>query len=386
MIKRLLFTLALLLTLSVTSRAQISGAGNIGCSGTTVTGTAATSGTSNNTILASTLNVPAYGVLVQLDQTTTITGGAITFLISYDGGANYITVPVSQVLNPSTGAQLTNPYTLVASTNQSFFIVLGGSANLQVKLTTAITGSAIVTPFLTLICSPPTLGPLTLDANGNLLINIKAQGLAKVLVTPDALPANQSVNINQVAGVTPSTNNGTTDSGTRRVTISSDSTGQVKATNFPTTVDVNNGATSASTPRVTISNDSTGQIIPAPTTASGDAVSACNILSTASTNSTNCKGSAGNFYGFEIYNNTTTIYYLRLYNSSSAPTCSSATGFIRTIPIPPAGAAGQAGGAISNQIFPVNYTTGIGYCITGGSSSTDNTSAAAGVFGEIRYK
>lgn len=125
---------------------------------------------------------------------------------------------------------------------------------------------------------------------------------------------------------------------------------------------------------------------PAAVTASSQAVTACNILSAASTNSTSCKGSAGNLYGFEVYNTSTTVYYLRLYNASSAPTCSSGTGFIRTIPIPPASAAGQVGGIVSNQSIPVNFATGIGYCITGGSSSTDNTNAATGVFGEIRYK
>lgn len=125
---------------------------------------------------------------------------------------------------------------------------------------------------------------------------------------------------------------------------------------------------------------------PAPTTTTSIAVSACNILSAATTNSTNCKAAAGNFYGFEIFNTTTTTYYLRLYNSSTAPTCSSATGFIRSIPIPPASASGQVGGIVSNQIFPTNYATGISFCITGGSSSTDNTSAATGLFGEIRYE
>lgn len=123
-----------------------------------------------------------------------------------------------------------------------------------------------------------------------------------------------------------------------------------------------------------------------PDTVAGVAVSACNILSGASTNSTNCKNAAGNIYGYEIFNTTTTVYYLRLYNLSSAPTCSSATGFIRSIPIPPAASAGLVGGIVSNQTFGVQYSTGIGYCITGGSSSTDNTNAATGIFGEIRYK
>lgn len=134
------------------------------------------------------------------------------------------------------------------------------------------------------------------------------------------------------------------------------------------------------------SNTDIGNAAPEPSTNTTVAVSVCNILSAATTNSTSCKGSAGNFYGFELYNTTTTVYYLRFYNTATAPTCSSATGFIRSIPIPPAAAAGQVGGALSNQVFPVNYTTGIGYCITGGSSSTDNTNAAVGIFGEIRFK
>jgi len=124
---------------------------------------------------------------------------------------------------------------------------------------------------------------------------------------------------------------------------------------------------------------------PTPGATSATALSACNILSTASTNATSCKGSAGNLYGFDVYNTTTTVYYLRLYNTASAPTCSSATGFIRSIPVPPGAASGLVGGIVSNQTYPVNYSTGIGYCITGGSTSTDNTNAAAGVFGEIRY-
>jgi hypothetical protein len=129
-----------------------------------------------------------------------------------------------------------------------------------------------------------------------------------------------------------------------------------------------------------------GSVTPQPSTSSSDATSDCAIVSAASTNSTNCKGSAGNFYGYEIYNTTTTVYYLRLYNASGAPTCSSATGFIRSIPIPPAAAAGGVGGAVVYPVYAVNYSTGIAFCLTGGSSSTDNTNAAVGIFGVIKYK
>lgn len=112
----------------------------------------------------------------------------------------------------------------------------------------------------------------------------------------------------------------------------------------------------------------------------------CNILSAASTNATSCKATAGNLVGYDLFNTTTTVYYLRLYDAAAAPTCSSATGFIRSIPIPPAAAAGGVGGAISNMPVPVSFATGVGYCLTGGASSTDNTNAATGVFGELRIK
>lgn len=139
---------------------------------------------------------------------------------------------------------------------------------------------------------------------------------------------------------------------------------------FPATLSLNTGSPDASTLRV----------IPA------DGVSECAIVSAASTNATNCKASAGNFVGLEVYNTTTTVYYLRLYNTVGAPTCSSATGFIRSIPVPPAAAAGQVGGAIVPIGPGVAYGTGVAFCLTGGSSSTDNTNAAVGIFGAIKYR
>lgn len=95
-----------------------------------------------------------------------------------------------------------------------------------------------------------------------------------------------NVNIAQVAGTTTAAGNGVTTAGTLRVTLSSDSTGQValaagtaiagkfgidqttpgttNATSLKylntTAVDVSNGTVSAGTQRVTIASDSTGQI------------------------------------------------------------------------------------------------------------------------------
>lgn len=393
--KKLLVVAALLLACAQAfGQGQISGAGNIGCSGTTATGIAATSATSNNTVLTAAVNVAAYGVQVQLDQTSTISGGVITFQTSSDGGTNYITAPV--VLNGATGAALTNPYTLVASTNQSFLVPLAGAANFQVKLTTAITGSATVTPYITLICTAPTTGPLVPDASGNLKVNIAAQSLGKVLVTPDpvALPAGSAligkVGIDQ-----------TTPGTTNKVSIGTDGTVALNAavpagTNLVGKVGIDQ-TTPGTTNKVSIGTDGTVALnaaLPAGTNLIGEspntatatttnAAATCYLTSAGTTNSTNCKGSAGNVYGIYVINTTTTNYFLRMYNASSAPTCSSATGFIETIPA--LGAAANGGG-ISRPQIPQAYSTGIGFCLTGGGSSTDNTNAATGVYVTILYK
>jgi len=195
-----------------------------------------------------------------------------------------------------------------------------------------------------------------------------APSMTKILVTPDsvALPANQSVNEAQINGVTPLMGNGTTGTGSQRVTIASDNTAfAVNATLSPETTKI------------------IGEVIPVTTATTTDAASTSALQSGASTNSTSVKGSAGNVYGIYIINTTTTNYFLRMYNLSSAPTCSSATGFVETIPA--LGAAANGGGISRMQVAQA-YSTGIGFCLTGGGSSTDNTNAATGVYVTILYK
>lgn len=112
-------------------------------------------------------------------------------------------------------------------------------------------------------------------------------------------------------------------------------------------------------------------------------LSTCYLTSAATTNATNCKASAGNLYEIHVTNTTTTNYFLRLYNLAAAPTCSSATGFIETVPALGASANGGINGRMS---YPQAFSTGIGFCLTGGGSSTDNTNAATGVYITILYK
>lgn len=104
------------------------------------------------------------------------------------------------------------------------------------------------------------------------------------------------------------------------------------------------------------------------------------LTSAASTNSTSVKGSAGTLHLVHLTNTTATTYYLRLYNSASAPTCSSATGFIRSIPVLATSVNGYA------VKVGETFGTGIGFCFTGGGSSTDNTNAATGVYISLDYR
>ena len=109
----------------------------------------------------------------------------------------------------------------------------------------------------------------------------------------------------------------------------------------------------------------------------------CYLAAAASTNATNCKNAAGQVYLYHLENTTSTLYYLRMYNLTTAPTCSSATGYVESIPIP---ASSTGAGVVVPQYTGEPFGTGVSFCVTGGSSSTDNTNAAVGVFVRILYK
>jgi hypothetical protein len=106
------------------------------------------------------------------------------------------------------------------------------------------------------------------------------------------------------------------------------------------------------------------------------------LTSAASTNSTSVKATAGTLYTVSAVNTTGTLYYLRLYNSTAAPTCSSATDFVETIPVP---ASTTGAGYVRDISVGEAFSQGIGFCLTGGGSSTDNTNAATGVYLTLLY-
>lgn len=97
---------------------------------------------------------------------------------------------------------------------------------------------------------------------------------------------------------------------------------------------------------------------------------------TASTNATLVKNAAGQVYHVAVTCNSTLAanQYLRIYNLSSAPTCSSATGLVdgRIVPWNAGGA-----GFVEDIGEGIAFGTGIGYCFTGALGDTDTTNATA---------
>lgn len=152
---------------------------------------------------------------------------AVTGTFTPSGTQN---VNLTQIL--SAAPSLTNPLWVFPATGATFPVSgtvtanqgTAGSAWPVTLTSTTITGTVGVTQSTSpwVVTGSGTAGTA---ATGVVTI----QGIAamtKLLVTPDsvALPANQSVNVSQINGITPLMGNGTTGTGSQRVTIASDNT------------------------------------------------------------------------------------------------------------------------------------------------------------------
>jgi hypothetical protein len=137
----------------------------------------------------------------------------------------------------------------------------------------------------------------------------------------------------------------------------------------------------------------TGAAIPAGTNNIGNvglaagATGGCtptHYLSAASTNSTNVKNAAGTLCSITIINNTTTAADLRIYNTSSAPTCSSATGVVANYGIQ----ANTTSPGLSPNLGPFGLAlgTGISFCLTAyDGTDTNNSNSVTGIQINLGY-
>jgi hypothetical protein len=96
-------------------------------------------------------------------------------------------------------------------------------------------------------------------------------------------------------------------------------------------------------------------------------LSAKHFVAAASDNATNVKGSAGQVYSIDGYNNAAYPVYFKLYNASSSPTGCGASNLFKVVGLQ----AGTQHTLQSEEGWALG--TGIGYCLTKGIADSDDT-------------
>jgi hypothetical protein len=188
-----------------------------------------------------------------------------------------------------------------------------------------------------------------------------------------ALSANQSVNLNQVAGAAVAAGHGTA-AGSLRVELPTDGTGVV-GLNAGSNV-IGKVGIDQTTP------GTTNALQGIPGTSGG--LSASKTISAASTNATSVKGSAGQVYSIYAHNLNAAVRYLKLYNKASAPTVGTDTPLL-TLPIP--GNTAGAGFVLDTGGMGIAFSTGIAFALTTGVADADTGAVAANdIVANILYK
>lgn len=111
----------------------------------------------------------------------------------------------------------------------------------------------------------------------------------------------------------------------------------------------------------------------------GEADSGTRVTSVISTNDVTgvvVKATAGLLYGIQAFNNSTTIAYLKLYNSATAPTTATTVVARYMIPGPASGGGGFINPIENGKIFNV----GIAYRLTTGIADSDVGAPAANAY------
>jgi len=246
-------------------------------------------------------------------------------------------IPVKQPDVPNTGSMNTN-----GTTGVPYALTLGGGVQSVEWKVTGLTGKgAVITPMastdggatftVTLAAIPEPTGATftTFNTDQSFCTNVGAKGAVELLVTTPGSSA--TMNIIATASVSACPITGVP---------------QLGGTITPVA-----GTTGGATP--------------------------VTILSAASNNSTSIKASPGTLYSVTWINTTTTLMDIRFYDTASAPTCSSATGMKLNF-VAQSNATSPGGSPVLGPAGIV-FANGIGVCITGNNTNSDNNSAATGL-------
>jgi hypothetical protein len=116
-----------------------------------------------------------------------------------------------------------------------------------------------------------------------------------------------------------------------------------------------------------------GRAVADASAATGGIASTARLLSAVGTSgdAANVKASAGRLYAVQGYNASTSVRYLKLYNSVSAPTAGSGTP-VKTLALPP------SCGFAFDWPHGYSFATGIGFTLVTGSADNSSTGVTAG--------
>jgi hypothetical protein len=154
-----------------------------------------------------------------------------------------------------------------------------------------------------------------------------------------------------------------------RVTMSSYTSGTATGTIVLSTLPFSATGTSAV-------QSGTWTTVPVTSTSGGATVS--KVLTTASTNLTALKTTAGQLYGYDLTNTSSGLRYLHFGNASGTVTVGTTSPYY-TVPLP-------IGHDVMSTDVGKKFTSGMEYWITAGSGDLDATATAAGdVVGEVDY-
>lgn len=141
------------------------------------------------------------------------------------------------------------------------------------------------------------------------------------------------------------------------------------------TISTGNGVSGTGVQRVSIASDSTGQIAPAANaTATGFTTNQQNTLTNTKIA---VKAAAGNMYGYRLYNPNTSYVYIQLFNALTGSVTLGTTSPTEVIPVPP--------GGLIDETYPVPAAYNTGIVIAATTTATGLTAPASSLVATVRY-
>lgn len=324
------------------------------------------------------------------DQLSSITVGtkhAPTVAI-VDASGNQITSFGSTITSP-VGAGTSAAAVRTTTASDSPEIAILNTINTNVQAGASATGAAV--PSSAIYMGVNVGGNLTGFAPGvagtpsTQFISVQGgASMTKLLVTPDsvALPANQSVNVAQMNGVTTTMGNGVAGTGVQRVAIASDNTAFLVngAQGSAALSATNGGFQNILQGNAVLSVSNPIFSTPIPSAASGAALTAVTCGSAAS--SCVLKASAGSFYG--VYAECTAACWLMVFNATSAPSNGATTAgvasgnLVECVDI-----AAASSKSLNYPTFPRAFSVGITAVISSTACATLTLSTVGFVSGSV---